>query len=74
MLEKGTSRQRKPISLENSLHSAELKGGPLSVSNLSGIPCVAKIARSLSQVDLLDVDFTCSTTRNLVLLSITTRL
>lgn len=34
---------RKPISLENSLNSAELKWGPSSVFNLSGIPCVAKI-------------------------------
>ena len=63
-----------PISSANSLMSLELKGGPLSLSIICGMPCIANIARSLSQVTLLDVDVVCSTSGNQVLLSITTRL
>ena len=63
-----------PISSAKSLKSVELKGGPLSLSILSGIPCIANIDLSLPHVTLHDVDVVCSTTGNLVLLSITTRL
>ena len=63
-----------PISSANALNSAELKGGPLSLSTLSGIPCVANIFCNLSQVTRQEVDVVCSTAGNLVLLSITTRL
>ena len=63
-----------PISLANSANSTDWKGGPLSHSSRSGVPCVANIFLSLSLVTLLEVDVVCSTTGNLVLLSITTRL
>lgn len=56
----------KPISSENSLNSEELKGGPLSVSKLSRIPCVAKMFRNLSQVTRQDVVVVCSTIGNRV--------
>ena len=62
------------ISSANFLKSEELKGGPLSDSNRSGIPCVANIFLSLSHVTLKEVDITCYTTGNLVCLSMTTKL
>ena len=63
-----------PISSANFWKSVELNGGQLSVSSLSGIPCVANIFLSLSHVALHEVDVVCSTAGNLVRLSITTRL
>ena len=63
-----------PISSANCLTSVELNDGPLSLSSLSGFPCVANIFRNLSHVTRHEVDVVCLTTGNLVLLSITTRL
>ena len=63
-----------PISSANFWMSVELNGGPLSVSSLSGIPCVANIFLSLSYVVPHEVDVVCSTAGDLVRLTITTRL
>ena len=63
-----------PISLAYSANSTDWNGGPLSDSSISGISFVANIFLSLSQVTRQEVDVVCSTTGNLVLLSITTRL
>ena len=57
------------ISFEN-----ELNGGPLSDSSLSGIPCIAHTFHSLSHVILHEIDVYCSTTGNIVRLSMITRL
>ena len=64
----------KPISLAKFLKSKELNGGRLSDSSLSGIPCIANTFHSLSHVTLHEVDVNCSTTGNLVRLSMITRL
>ena len=62
-----------PISSANFWKSVKLNAGPLTVSSLPGIPCVANMFLSLSHVAPHEIDVVCSTAGNLVLLSITTR-
>ena len=51
----------KPSCFPNSLNSLELKGGPLSVSILLGVPYVAKICFNLSLFASKLIDGTAST-------------
>jgi hypothetical protein len=64
----------KPSSMAKFAKSMELNGSPLSLSNLLGMPCVAKIFLSFSFVCLHAVVCSFSTSGYLLLLSITTRL
>ena len=58
----------------NSANSLELNGiEPLSLSSCTGVPCIANVFLQFSLVGFILVEYTTSTSRYLVRLSMTTR-
>ena len=61
-----------PLASMNREKSAEVKGGLLSDTNVTGSPCVANTVPNLSMVCWADVEFTMNTSGHLENASIAT--